>query len=51
MLADSGMTYNQFCEIRVLGPSKHYLKDNPEAYFKTPSRKFEFYSQLMARKR
>ncbi|MCC6194054.1 MAG: molybdopterin-dependent oxidoreductase [Burkholderiales bacterium] len=48
MLADSGMTYNEFCAIRVLGPTKHYLADNPDGYFKTPSRKFEFHSQQMA---
>jgi anaerobic selenocysteine-containing dehydrogenase len=48
MMADSGMTYKEFCEKRVLNPTKHYLKDNPEGYFKTPSGKFEFHSQQMA---
>jgi len=43
------MTYKEFCEPdkRVLHPTKHYLKDSPERYFKTPSGKFEFYSQQM----
>ncbi len=48
MMADSGMSFKEFCAVRVLGPTKHYLKDAPEAYFKTPSKKFEFYSQQMA---
>jgi anaerobic selenocysteine-containing dehydrogenase len=48
MMADSGMTFNEFCAVRVLGPTKHYLNDDPERYFKTPSGKFEFYSQQMA---
>nr|NMF99947.1 molybdopterin-dependent oxidoreductase [Aromatoleum toluolicum] len=49
MMADSGMTYKEFCEPdkRVIHPTKTYLKDNPERYFKTPSGKFEFYSQQM----
>lgn len=49
MMADSGMTYKEFCEPdkRVIHPTKHYLKDSPDRYFKTPSGKFEFYSQQM----
>jgi anaerobic selenocysteine-containing dehydrogenase len=49
MMADSGMTFKEFCapDKRVLWPTKHYLEDNPERYFKTPSGKFEFYSQQM----
>lgn len=47
MMKDSGMTYKEFCAVRVLGPTKHYLADSPDAYFKTPSGKFEFYSQQM----
>jgi len=48
-MADSGMTYKEFCQPdrRVIHPTKHYLKDNPGHYFKTPSGKFEFYSQQM----
>jgi anaerobic selenocysteine-containing dehydrogenase len=49
MMADSGMTFKEFCapDKRVIHPTKHYLKDSPDSYFKTPSRKFEFYSQQM----
>jgi anaerobic selenocysteine-containing dehydrogenase len=49
MMADSGMTFKEFCapDKRVIHPTKHYLKENPQAYFKTPSGKFEFYSQQM----
>lgn len=47
MMKDSGLTFKEFCAVRVLGPTKHYLADSPDAYFKTPSRKFEFYSQQM----
>jgi anaerobic selenocysteine-containing dehydrogenase len=50
MMADSGMTYKEFCapDKRIINPTKHYLKDSPERYFKTPSGKFEFYSQQMS---
>lgn len=48
MLADSGMTYKEFCSTkRVLHPTLHYLEDSPDAYFRTPSGKVEFYSQQM----
>lgn len=49
MMADSGMTYKEFCQPdkRVIHPTMHYLRDDPERYFKTPSGKFEFYSQQM----
>lgn len=47
MLCDSGMTYKEFCVKRSLHPTKHYIEENPEHYFKTPSGKAEFYSQQM----
>lgn len=48
MLADSGMSYKEFCVKRSLHPTKHYIEENPEHYFKTPSGKAEFYSQQMS---
>lgn len=48
MLADSGMTYKEFCVKRALHPTKHYRDENPERYFRTPSGKVEFYSQQMS---
>ena len=47
-MAEAGMTYKEFCVKRSLDPTKHYLEDNPEHYFRTPSAKVEFYSQQMA---
>lgn len=48
MLADSGMSYKAFCAKRSLDPTNHYLADNPEHYYRTPSGKVEFYSQQMS---
>jgi anaerobic selenocysteine-containing dehydrogenase len=47
MMAESGMTYKEFCVKRSLDPTNHYLKDSPERYYRTPSGKVEFYSQQM----
>ena len=48
MMADSGLTYAQFTEKRMLFPSKRYLAGNEEQYFQTPSGKVELYSQQLA---
>ncbi len=48
MLADSGMSYKEFCVKRSLDPTNHYLEDSPEHYYRTPSGKVEFYSQQMS---
>jgi len=47
MLGDSGMNYQEFCVKRSLHPTKHYIDEDPEHYFKTPSGKVEFHSQQM----
>src|ERR1019366_7267790 len=35
MMAESGMTYKEFCVKRSLDPTNHYLKDSPERYYRT----------------
>lgn len=47
MLADSGLTYKELVEKRILLPTRHFLEDR-DPYFPTPSGKVEFYSQQMA---
>jgi anaerobic selenocysteine-containing dehydrogenase len=47
MLVDSGLTYKELVEKRILRPSRLFLEDK-EPYFQTPSGKVEFYSQQMS---
>ena len=47
MMEPAGITYEDFCEQRILYPSKSYLEGNEETYFKTPSGKAEIYSRQM----
>ena len=47
MMADGGMTYDEFVQQRMLYPTKLYLDDHEEGYFKTPSGKVELYSKQM----
>lgn len=47
MMSDSGMTYRQFVEKRILKPTMLYRDENPDEYFKTPSGKVEFFSHQM----
>jgi anaerobic selenocysteine-containing dehydrogenase len=46
MLEDSGLTYAELVEKRILRPSHIFLEDR-DPYFPTPSGKVEFYSQQM----
>ncbi len=47
MLVDSGLTYKELVEKRILRPSRLFLEDK-DPYFQTPSGKVEFYSQQMS---
>jgi anaerobic selenocysteine-containing dehydrogenase len=47
-LKPSGITYEQFKEVRLLSPEKIYLKGNEGSFFQTPSGKMEIYSEQMA---
>lgn len=47
MMAPSGLTFKQFAEKRMIYPTKLYLKDNEDAYFKTPSGKVELHCKQM----
>jgi anaerobic selenocysteine-containing dehydrogenase len=47
IMADSGMTYDQFVEKRMLYPTKLYLGEKADGYFPTPSGKVELYSSQM----
>ena len=47
MLVDSGLTYKELVEKRILRPSRLFLEDQ-DPYFQTPSGKVEFYSQQMS---
>lgn len=47
-MADSGMTYKEFCVKRSLDPTNHYRDESPDNYYRTPSGKVEFYSQQMS---
>jgi anaerobic selenocysteine-containing dehydrogenase len=46
MLEESGLTYKELVEKRILKPTQIFLEDR-DPYFPTPSGKAEFYSQQM----
>jgi len=46
-LEPGGLNYEEFKEKRILYPTKMYLKDNENTFFRTPSGKMEIYSKQM----